>query len=86
MNNGEDQGLAARFVRARTTQADPIRLGYQPFYIYNWGPGPHLSAMGRGGYGNIGAMPVKKSKLIPADPPGIDLLNPRILPAAQRGV
>jgi hypothetical protein len=83
MNNGEDQALAARFVRARTSQADPVGLGYQPFYIYIWGSGPHLSGMGPDGYRTLGAMPVEKATLVPADPPGIDLQNPQILPGVQ---
>ena len=40
MNNGEDQALAARLVRAGTPQADPIGLGFRPFYIYVWGSEP----------------------------------------------
>jgi hypothetical protein len=86
MNNGEDQALAARFVQARTPQADPICLGYQPFYVYVWGSGSHLSGMGPDGYRSLGALAVERTAVLPADPPGIDLGNPRILPGVERRV
>ncbi len=83
MNNGEDQALAARLVRAQTPEADPIGLGFRPFYIYVWGSGRHLSSMGPRGYETLGTLAVERTTIRPADPPGIDLLRPRILPDVQ---
>jgi len=84
MDNGEDQALAARFIGAGIRQADPMRLGHRPFYVYVWGSGPHLSAMGPDGYQRLGSFPVERTKVAPSDPPGIDLRNPRILPGIHR--
>ncbi len=80
VNNGEDQELAARLARAHVGHADPIRLGFRPFYVYRWTGGWHLSNLGPRGYQRLGALRGGKTPLVPADPPGIDLRSPRILP------
>ncbi len=81
IDNGEDQALARRMVRAGATQADPCALGFPPFYVYCWsGDGWHLSGMGGDGYRRLGAVRAEKARLriVPAD--GLDLDPPRILP------
>jgi len=80
LNNGEDREFASRLARAHVGRADPIRLGFRPFYVYCWGGGWHLSNLGPRGYQRLGVLRGGKSPLVPADPPGIDLGNPRILP------
>ncbi len=92
MNNGEDQGLAARLKATETTEADPMSLGFDPFYIYRWGSNPvaatggwHLSGLGPAGYEKLGA----RAKLLcdrnaptlihVMPPPDIDLDKPNIL-------
>jgi len=60
IDNGEDQALAAKLEKIGTTQADPIALGFAPFYIFPWGdssPTLHLSHMGRRGYQRLAAAP-----------------------------
>lgn len=86
MNNGEDQALAARLIQAGARQADPMRLGYPPFYVYVWGAGPHLSGMGPRAYERLSRVGVEKATLLPADHPELDLRNPRILPGVRRRV
>ena len=55
IDNGEDQGLAGRFEAAGVTQADPISLGFDPFYVYQWDNGGyHLSNLGPQGYRRLG--------------------------------
>ncbi len=85
MNNGEDQGLAARLKAAGATEADPVALGYRPFYIYRWGSadGWHLSALGPRGYRKLGALLAagrrcRRPGVVP--PPEVNLDRPRILP------
>ena len=82
INNGEDQGLARRLKHAAVESADPIQLGLKPFYIYPWGTGGgwHLSGMGRHGYRRLGGLRGEKTPLVIADPPDLDLANPKILP------
>jgi hypothetical protein len=80
MNNGEDQAMAARWIAAGTAYADPIRLGFRPFYVYTWGTGQHLSGMGPDGYLRLARRLVEKTTVVPCDPSGMDLGNPRILP------
>jgi len=79
VSNGEDQELAARLARTHVGHADPIRLGFRPFYVYRWAGGWHLSNLGLRGYQRLGALRGGKTPLVAADPPGIDLRNPRIL-------
>ena len=84
INNGEDQGLARRLRRAAVAAADPIQLGLKPFYVYPWGTGGwHLSGMGHDGYRRLGGLRGKKTPLVIADPPDLDLGNPRILPGVH---
>ena len=81
MNNGEDQALARRLKEAAVDEADPIRLGFKPFFIWSWGGRRgswHLSAMGQNGYQRLGNYAKDKADLVIADPPGIDLDNPRV--------
>lgn len=91
-DNGEDQRLARRLVANGAVQADPLSLGYRPFYINSWGnlkpwsvggsPG-HLSAMGADGYRRLGRArarrPGRQLALVPTRPP-VDPDNPRIQP------
>jgi len=86
MNNGEDQSLASRLNAAGTAYADPIRLGFHPFYVYTWGNGQHLSGMGPDGYQRLARRLVEQTSAVPSDPPGMDLDNPRILPAVHARV
>ncbi len=83
-NNGEDQQLAARLVRAHVGQADPVRLGFPPFYVYRWGSHRHLSSMGADGYRRLGALRAERTALVPGDPTDVDLGNPPILPGIHR--
>lgn len=82
INNGEDQALARRMKRAGVKPSDPIRLGLRPFYVYPWGAGSgwHLSGMGPDGYRRLGGLRGEKTPLVIADPPDLDLRNPKILP------
>ena len=81
-SNGEDRLLARRLRRLGVAEADPVALGFAPFYV--WGPGgdPHLSAAGAGntGYEKWGRREVQNATVTPADPPNIDLHHPVILP------
>lgn len=85
VNNGEDQALARRLKRAGVKDADPIRLGLKPFYVYPWGGGSgwHLSGMGRDGYRRLGGLRGEKAPLVIADPPNLDLRNLTILPGVH---
>jgi hypothetical protein len=79
-NNGEDQQLAERLTECGVSEADPLRVGFRPFYVYNWvGQGYHLSGMGPHGYRRLGMRERRRAALLPADPPGIDLAAPKIL-------
>ncbi len=82
MNNGEDRAFARRLRRAGVEEADPIQLGWKPFYVYPWGIGSgwHLSGMGSQGYQRLGGLRGKRTPLVIADPPDLDLRNPKILP------
>ena len=81
-DNGEDQALARRLRRAAVEEADPNRLGLKPFYIYSWGAGDgrHLSGMGADGYRRLGSLRAARTRPVIADPPNVDLHDPRILP------
>ncbi len=72
INNGEDQAFARRLKLAGVKFSDPCRLGFQPFYIYRWGCGWHLSGMGKAGYRRLGGLRTEKTQLVIADPPNID--------------
>lgn len=86
INNGEDQALARRLKHDAIPSADPIKLGLKPFYVYPWGTGSgwHLSGMGSDGYRRLGGLRGEKTPLVIADPPNLDLGNPRILPGIRR--
>lgn len=47
MQSGQDQGLAKRFQDVGVRRADPIALGFAPYFVYRWGTSDswHLSAM-----------------------------------------
>lgn len=93
MNNGEDQGLAARLKAAGAAEADPIRLGFEPFYVYRWGASPgggaggwHLSGLGPAGYERLAARARLQAGRhnaplpIPIAPPtDVDLAHPTIV-------
>jgi glycosyltransferase involved in cell wall biosynthesis len=79
-NNGEDQQLAQRLTENGTAEADPIELGFRPFYVYNWASqGYHLSGMGPHGYRRLGMRERGPARLMPVDPPGVDLARPAIV-------
>jgi len=81
MNNGEDQALFALLKRSGASEADPVDLGFDPFYVYNWygsSGGYHLSGMGPRGYQALGGRPAPRATLdLEAYPPGLD--RPQIL-------
>ena len=81
-NNGEDQALARRLKRAAVEETDPIGLGSRPFYVYLCGNGSgwHLSWMGDDGYRRLGGLRAAKTRPVIADPPNVDLSDPKILP------
>lgn len=85
INNGEDQGFARRMNLARIKETDPIQLGLKPFYVYRWGTGGgwHLSGLGSNGYRRLGGLRAEKTRLSIADPPNLDLRNPKILPGVH---
>jgi glycosyltransferase involved in cell wall biosynthesis len=66
MNNGEDQDLAGRLTAAGIMWADPVKLGFPPFYVYHLGgsQGYHLSSMGAKGYEKLGVRPAAKRRLV----------------------
>ncbi len=77
MDNGEDQGLAKRFGAAGVSEADPIALGFDPFYVYQWDNGGyHLSNLGPQGYRRLAMRLAPSRRLtIPASsgpPPAIE--------------
>ena len=80
IDNGEDQAFARRLQRAGQEEADPCRLGFQPFYLYRWGPGAgyHLSGMGSKGYQRLAMRRAPKANLNIAWPP--NYRDPIILP------
>ncbi len=80
IDNGEDQEFARRLQQAGQEPADPCRLGFQPFYLYRWGPGAgyHLSNMGPKGYQRLALRPVSKAALNVTWPP--NYRDPTILP------
>ncbi len=91
LSNGEDQGLARRFVAAGITAADPIGLGFRPFYVYRWGSAgsAHLSGLGPEGYTKLGVMgrvagsAHGKAEVVLSGPCDFDLDNPNILPGVR---
>jgi hypothetical protein len=84
----EDQEFMARLEAAGAVQADPIALGWRPFYIYPWGQGSagyHISGMlsgrdqGQAAWRRLGRYAVDRAAVVPADPPWFDLDAPLIL-------
>ena len=83
LSGPEDQGLAKKFEQLGVTQADPIALGFRPFYVYPWAEMArswgHLSGLGGRAWEKIGRYVIEPAELVPSDPPGMDLLHPWIL-------
>ncbi|NUQ66151.1 MAG: glycosyltransferase family 2 protein [Pirellulales bacterium] len=86
INNGEDQDLARRMTEAGVWWADPIALGFAPFYIYRLGnaAGYHLSNLGPHGYERLGARARRRSRLVIGWPR--DYSRPRIVPGIHKRV
>ncbi|NLY00864.1 MAG: glycosyltransferase family 2 protein [Rhodopirellula sp.] len=86
MNNGEDQQFAGRMSEANIRWADPVALGFQPFYIYSLGQaaGYHLSNLGPHGYEKLAARESHPCRLVIAWPR--DYSRPRILPGIHERV
>jgi len=69
-NNGEDLAFRDRMKAAGVREVDPIRLGFDPFYIYRWGPGSfHLSGMGLHGYEKLTSYPMQPVKTLQVEWP-----------------
>ena len=86
MSNGEDMALMRRMSAIGAAEADPIGLGFAPFYIYLWGNtsgARHLSGMGADGYRKLATQDVPEATLVAGNPPQCDLRNPVILPGVQ---
>lgn len=83
MDNGEDQDLARRMSRSGVAWADPIALGFLPFYVYNLtGEGGYrASSLGPNGYRRLNLRPAAKAKLQITRPPHLE--QPRILPEVR---
>lgn len=86
MNNGEDQEFAKRLIQAGIASADPVALGFPPFYIYRLGSsaGYHLSNLGSRGYERLAARAHQRSRLRITWP--ADYSRPRILPGTHKRV
>lgn len=83
MDNGEDQNLARRMSRSGVAWADPIALGYLPFYVYNLTSqgGYRLSSMSPHGYRRLNLRPAGKAALEITWPR--DSAHARILPGVH---
>jgi len=68
MDNGEDQGLAARFERLGVVPAAPAALGFAPVLVYPW-TGSHISRAGPNGYKKWGRRAVAPATIQPKNPP-----------------
>jgi hypothetical protein len=83
LSGPEDQALMRRFEALSLCEADPIALGFRPFYVYAWGDAAgswgHLSGMGADAWTKLGRYAIEPAELSAADPPGFDLRAPRIL-------
>jgi len=83
VNNGEDQALAERLAVAGTPQADPIALGFRPFYVDSWGgAGWHLSGMGPAGYRRLAGLRGGRTRLVSVEPE-LNLHAPTIRPGVH---
>ena len=80
MDNGEDQDFAGRMRRSGIPWADPIALGYRPFYVYNLGDGTsyRLSNLGSHGYQRLNLRPASRPQIEITWPQ--DYAHPRIVP------
>ncbi len=62
MQSGQDQGLLARFKSVKLRRGNPLQFDPRPSYVYRWFTTPsrwHLSALGEGGYEQLGERPVE---------------------------
>ena len=86
VNNGEDQDFARRLMQAGIPWADPIALGFPPFYVYRLGnsAGYHLSCLGPRGYEHLAARAHRRSRLVIERPD--NSFPPRILPGIHQRV
>jgi hypothetical protein len=84
----EDQGLMRRFERSALRQADPIAIGFRPFYVYRWGQQSqsyHISGMlsgtddGQSAWKQLGNYVAEPAQLAAAALP-FDPLHPTIDP------
>jgi glycosyltransferase involved in cell wall biosynthesis len=83
----EDKDLMERMVDAGVSQADPIKLGFRPSYIYPWSDAtgsPHISGFlsgndtGQVAWKVMGRQVADHAAIVPSDPPWFDLGNPVI--------
>jgi hypothetical protein len=83
LSGPEDQGLMRKLESLGVSQADPVALGFKPFYIYPWGDTSrtwgHLSGMGASAWQNLGRCEISPAVLAASGPPGLDLERPVIL-------
>jgi hypothetical protein len=80
MNNGEDRGFARRLEKAGIAEADPVSLGFRPFFVARFNSGtPHLSCSGPWGYRRFGRLPVEPVDRLVIEPPSGFELAPAIL-------
>lgn len=84
----EDQEFMRRMEAVGVAQADPIALGWRPFYVYPWTRQPskyHISALltgsdnGQSAWTRLGRYVADPAVATPADPPWFDLAAPVIL-------
>jgi hypothetical protein len=91
LNSGEDQQLMRRLERARTSEADPCRLGFAPFLVCSWGEGPwsvpgeapKLSWSGGRAYQRWAVLPQAPATLRPTRPTFFDLDRPHVVPGIR---
>jgi len=91
-NNGEDQELMRRLERAKTEEADPCELGFDPFLVCSWGEGPwsvsgeapKLSWSDKRGYQRMAVLPKSKQAFRPTKPTFFDLEHPDIAAGVER--
>jgi len=88
LSGPEDQELMRRMEAAGTAQADPIALGWRPFYVYPWGRQSgsyHISGMltgndqGQTAWRRLRQYVVERAQVVPADPPWFELAAPVIV-------
>jgi hypothetical protein len=83
LSGPEDQALMHQFEALGVTAADPIALGFRPFYVYAWaeaaGSWGHLSGLGADAWTKLGRYAIDPAELSAVDPPQLNLQTPRIL-------